>query len=157
MAIQGGGELPNPKIFHNVGSQVPPGPNFRVFLDTVNIDSAREAMDRWEKVSDGRITFTEVKEKSEGVISIIDKAPSKGGGNILGTALNSASDHQIHMNPSISDPSAVTQVMTHELGHIMGLGHSCENTLMYRIFGPKQSSLPNEVEVAAVLDLHRRP
>lgn len=147
----------DPEPYYNVVQDTVTGPEFKVFIDTraEQAEGIREGMRRWEEASQGRITMTEVAEPGEGVITVHnDRSIIPGGGQngatVTGYAKGSKINPQAYIRPDMTDYESIARVGAHELGHVMGLGHTCPGSLMYA-FSSKKGPMPISPEVEAIL------
>ena len=128
-----GKPVPDPSILHDEDSVKPYFKDGVLEYKVVENFPYRKQLDaavaEWNKALDGKASLKEVKpsEADDDTIAIIYKPDPNG--YVQGAAYP---DHKMVFIkiPNAQYPEAVQGTIAHELGHMMGAGHSCAGALM---------------------------
>ena len=128
-----GKPVPDPSILHDEDSVKPYFKDGVLEYKVVENFPYRKQLDaavaEWNKALKGKASLKEVKpsEADDGTIAIIFKPDPNG--YVQGAAYP---DHKMVFIkiPNAQYPEAVQGTIAHELGHMMGAGHSCAGALM---------------------------
>ena len=128
-----GKPVPDPSILHDEDSVKPYFKDGVLEYKVVENFPYRKQLDaavaEWNKALDGKASLKEVKpsEADDDTIAIIFKPDPNG--YVQGAAYP---DHKMVFIkiPNAQYPEAVQGTIAHELGHMMGAGHSCAGALM---------------------------
>ena len=128
-----GKPVPDPSILHDEDSVKPYFQDgvleYKVVGDFPYRKQLDAAVAEWNKALKGKASLKEVKpsEADDGTIAIIFKPDPNG--YVQGAAYP---DHKMVFIkiPNAQYPEAVQGTIAHELGHMMGAGHSCAGALM---------------------------
>lgn len=128
-----GKPVPDPSILHDEDSVKPYFKDGVLEYKVVENFPYRKQLDaavaEWNKALKGKASLKEVKpsEADDGTIAIIFKPDPNG--YVQGAAYP---DHKMIFIkiPNAQYPEAVQGTIAHELGHMMGAGHSCAGALM---------------------------
>lgn len=94
-------------------------PGFTDIFNYQPIETEADIVVRWEKTTEGAYTRVQV---FESYVSI----------------------NKIGMSEDVREPDVIELLMAHELGHVLGLGHSeVDGDLMFRVVNPKKTSITN--------------
>ena len=89
-----------------------------------------QATDQWSSATDGLIRFEYVNEPGYKVITVRE---ANLGGYVVGRVQGTVENMELLLNPDILRNGyidSLVMAITHELGHAMGLAHSCDGALM---------------------------
>ena len=128
-----GKPVPDPSILHDEDSVKPYFQDgvleYKVVGDFPYRKQLDAAVAEWNKALDGKASLKEVKpsEADDDTVAIIFKPDPNG--YVQGAAYP---DHKMVFIkiPNAQYPEAVQGTIAHELGHMMGAGHSCAGALM---------------------------
>lgn len=128
-----GKPVPDPSILHDEDSVKPYFQDgvleYKVVGDFPYRKQLDAAVAEWNKALDGKASLKEVKpsEADDDTVAIIYKPDPNG--YVQGAAYP---DHKMVFIkiPNAQYPEAVQGTIAHELGHMMGAGHSCAGALM---------------------------
>ena len=128
-----GKPVPDPSILHDEDSVKPYFQDgvleYKVVGDFPYRKQLDAAVAEWNKALDGKASLKEVKpsEADDDTVAIIYKPDPNG--YVQGVAYP---DHKMVFIkiPNAQYPEAVQGTIAHELGHMMGAGHSCAGALM---------------------------
>lgn len=147
-AVEAGQELPNPDLLRLDSDNAMVGDTLEVHIGkTEHTDAIDAAIDAWTEASDGAIKIVKVAEPTQHSVEIAD-----GHTAAVGEMLWKPKPHIVLNAKYLRTPLQTrTYVIAHEMGHAMGLGHGCADTLMRAGSGAGTSSMtPTAVDVAAV-------
>ncbi|KQB87336.1 hypothetical protein [Corynebacterium lowii] len=153
-AIAAGEPLPDPSLFRfRDRPSSMEGDTLHVYVsdraEALYGKEIRQATQAWTDASDGKIKFEYHDELSDGVVDIRVQDNNQGA---VATAGGQGTERPyLRLRPTIGAESRVFTI-AHELGHQMGLAHSCAGDIMKSgaTRGPV-TLLPTATDVAAVM------
>ncbi|MEJ4100501.1 M12 family metallo-peptidase [Corynebacterium mastitidis] len=147
-AVEAGQGLPDPQLLRLDKNNAMVGDTLEVYIGkTGHTDAIDAAIDAWTEASHGAIKIVKVAQPTQHSVEIADGYTAA-----VGEMVWKPKPH-IVLNPKYmhSPLQTRTYVLAHEMGHAMGLGHGCADTLMRAGSSPGASSMtPTAVDVAAV-------
>ncbi|MDK8450410.1 hypothetical protein [Corynebacterium mastitidis] len=166
-AVDRGESVPNMDAFALPRTNLN-GTTLRVVAKTKYKDELRDAIQAWDKASGGKIKIEIVPEGTPGAVPIEDISPATkhhfmSGPNIMGVNLWNPSRIILNLKTGEAhgpgkDEFEGTRIMTiaHEMGHAMGINHTCKGDAMSDGAASGGYKMPNKYDAALVLQRAQR-
>lgn len=146
-AVAAGQPLPNPELLR-IDNNAMVGDTLKVHVEDQSLMPAVDgAIRAWSDASGGAIKIVKVDAPAAGVVSIRKQQTTAQGEMIWSPTphliVDPAKNSRLNLENQIF-------IMSHELGHAMGLSHGCANTVMLNVGSGTASLTPTAVDAAAV-------
>lgn len=145
-AVEAGLPLPDPSLFAQDGTSLN-GNVLELYVTTRFKDDLKVAIENWEKVLDGKVEIRLVDQPTKHSVTVKDATYDIG---VAG--YNRFQPREIVLNNRLTPGKNVQYILAHEMGHAMGLGHTCDGDIMLHGGSGKTPSLvPTKTDGAAVI------